>query len=137
MNETDEGCERLVMIVEDDIDVRESLADVLEDSDYRPLGVANGKEALERLRATPGKPCLILLDIMMPVMDGWQFRAIQRSDPELAGIPVVVLTAHVDLKQADALGAAACLKKPVRLDALLATVERFCRKPEARPEPAA
>jgi CheY-like chemotaxis protein len=126
-------CESLVMIVEDDVDVRESIAEVLEDNEYQSLGAANGKEAIEQLRAGLQKPCVILLDIMMPVMDGWQFRALQREDPELGSIPVVVLTAHADLQQADEMAAAACLKKPVRLDTLLATVQRFCRKPAAEP----
>jgi CheY-like chemotaxis protein len=137
MNGTDAGCTRLVMIVEDDIDVRESIEEVLADNDYRTVGVANGKEALDRLRAGLEQPCLILLDIMMPVMDGWQFRALQRKDPELGSIPVVVLTAHVDLEQTAELEAAACLKKPIRLDTLLDTVQRFCPKPEVGPGPAA
>ncbi len=122
-------CESLVMIVEDDLDVRESLAEVLEDAEYRPFAAANGKEALEWLRTVPQKPCVILLDMMMPVMDGWEFRALQREDPDLGSIPVIVLTAHANLQQTTELAAAACLKKPVRLDALLATVKRFC-KPE-------
>ena len=124
-------CESLVLIVEDDLDLRESIAEVLEDNEFRPLGASNGREAMERLRTDADKPCLILLDMMMPVMDGWEFRAIQREDPELGSIPVVVMTAHVDLQQAaEQLSAAACLKKPVQLDTLLDIVQRFC-KPEA------
>jgi len=130
MSDTRSTCEGLVMIVEDDLDVRESIAEVLEDNEYRPLLAANGKEALERLRAGPERPCMILLDIMMPVMDGREFRALQREDPELGSIPVVVFTAHAELQEANELAAAAYLKKPVRLDALLATVERFCGKPD-------
>lgn len=123
-------CESLVMIVEDDLDLRESIAEVLEDNEYHPLGAANGQEAMERLRTQGDKPCVILLDIMMPVMDGWQFRALQREDPELGSIPVVVMTAHVDLQAANQLEAAAYLKKPVQLDTLLDIVQRFC-KPKA------
>ncbi len=127
-------CNNLVMVVEDDLDVRESLVEVLEDNDYLPLGAANGKEAIELLRAGHAKPCVILLDIMMPVMDGWQFRALQRADPELDTIPVVVLTAHANLQEAaDKLAAAACLGKPFRLETLLATVEQFCSKGKAGP----
>lgn len=130
-------CDRWVMIVEDDLDLRESIAEVLEDNQFRSLGAANGKEAIERLRADTRRPCVILLDIMMPVMDGWQFRALQRQDPELGGIPVVVMSAHVDLQRAtEGLAPAACLKKPVKLDALLATVQRFCREPGAGPSDA-
>ena len=122
-------CDHLVMIVEDDADVRETLVEVLEDHDYVPLAVANGQEAVDRLRSDRDKPCLILLDVMMPVMDGMQFRAIQRKDPELGSIPVVVLTAHANVTDvAEQMEASACLRKPVALDALLAIVRRFCNK---------
>jgi CheY-like chemotaxis protein len=125
----DQICDNLVMVVEDDRDVRESISEVLEDHEYQPIGAANGQEAFERLRAGSHKPCVILLDIMMPIMDGWQFRALQREDPELSSIPVVVLTAHANLQEAaTGMHVAACLKKPVQLKTLLATVERFCRK---------
>lgn len=128
-------CHRLVMIVEDDVDLRESIAEVLEDLQYRPLGAANGKEAIERLRCGPERPCVILLDIMMPVMDGWQFRALQREDPELGDIPVIVMTAHADHRRAaDGLAAAACLTKPIELDTLLATLQRFCPARAAEPD---
>ena len=123
------ACDGVVMIVEDDLDLRESITEVLEDCQFRTVGAANGQEAIEHLRRDPQRPCVILLDMMMPVMDGWQFRELQRDDPELRSIPVVVMTAHVDLRQtSDALGAAACLKKPIHLGTLLDTVERFCRK---------
>jgi len=121
------NCEKSVMIVEDDRDVRDSLVEILEDNGYSPLAASNGKEALERLRATPRKPCLVLLDIMMPVMDGWGFRAEQRVDPNLESIPVVVLTAHANAEQAaQQMQASAFLKKPVTLEALLSTVQRYC-----------
>jgi CheY-like chemotaxis protein len=125
---TERACQGLVMVVEDDRDVRESIAEVLEDHDYQPLGASNGKEAIERLRLGKDKPCVILLDMMMPVMDGQQFRAIQREDPELSSIPVVVLTAHANTQQAaSGMAVAACLKKPVQLEVLLDAVHRFCK----------
>jgi CheY-like chemotaxis protein len=121
-------CENCVMIVDDDPDVRESIAEVLEDSGYRPISAGNGREAMELLRAAVAKPCAILLDMMMPVMDGWQFRAQQQEDPELSSIPVVVVTAHADISEVVAqLDVAAALKKPLQLDALLQTVSRFCQ----------
>ncbi len=129
---TEQPCKSLVMVVEDDRDVRESLAEVLSDSDYRSLQAANGQEAMDRLRASPDRPCVILLDIMMPVMDGLQFRALQCEDPQLRSIPVVVLTAHANiLEAASRMRADACLKKPVQLDDLLEAVGRFCRRGEA------
>jgi DNA-binding response OmpR family regulator len=71
---------------------------------------------------------VILLDIMMPEMDGWQFRALQREDPELSRIPVVVLSAHTNLDEVvTGMQAAAGLRKPIGLDMLLSMVKRFCR----------
>jgi CheY-like chemotaxis protein len=120
------------MVVEDDREIRESIVDVLVDNEFKPLGAANGKEAIDQLRARPLKPCVILLDIMMPVMDGWQFRALQRQDPELDGIPVVVLTAHANNRtQAEGMEPAAWLNKPVPVDLLLDTIKRFCRQADA------
>jgi two-component system, chemotaxis family, chemotaxis protein CheY len=117
----------VVLVVEDDSYVRDAILEVLTDSGYTPVGAANGAEALARLGATSEAPAVILLDLMMPVMDGWQFRARQQGDPTLAAIPVVVLTAQPNIEEsARALRAAGTLKKPVQLDVLLATVARFC-----------
>ena len=116
-----------ILVVEDDRDVRESIVDVLEDNDYIARGAGNGADALDQLKDGGVRPCVILLDIMMPVMDGWQFRAAQQTDPELSAIPVVVLTAHTSAKEAaEQMKAAGFLKKPVQLSALLSAVERFC-----------
>src|SRR5207248_2059822 len=81
---------RTVMVVEDDADVREAIAEVLSDCEYKPVHAANGAEALHRLRTAEVRPCVILLDMMMPTMDGWQFRAEQKSDPSVSDIPGVV-----------------------------------------------
>jgi CheY-like chemotaxis protein len=120
-------CDRVVMIVEDDRDVRETMAEILTDAAYQPLLASNGKEALEHLRTAATKPCVILLDIMMPVMNGWEFRAQQRNEEALNAIPVVVITAHADASRAAAeMEAAGFLRKPVKLESLLASVSRFC-----------
>ena len=128
------ACNRLVMIVEDDRDVLDSIVEVLADNAYEPVGARNGSDALERLRNMPSKPSVILLDMMMPVMDGWQFRLLQQADPSLSGIPVVVLTAHGSApeaaRQMDAMG---FLRKPVRLETLLSTVERYCCTARSHP----
>jgi CheY-like chemotaxis protein len=115
-----------ILIVEDDDDIRRSLADVLEHRGY-PVALAhNGLEALEYLRSAPQPPRLILLDLMMPVMDGWQFCAAQQEDPSLATIPVVVLSAVTNLRQnAASLHVADYLPKPIELPQLLKSVERF------------
>ena len=102
------------------------MADVLEAEGYRVAIAANGYEALEQLR-TESLPALILLDMMMPVMDGWQFRAEQQKMPELASIPVVTVTADGNARQkALSINAAGCLAKPVTIDSLLEEVERVC-----------
>lgn len=120
-------CRRAVMIVDDDHDVREALREVLQDSGYLVSEAGNGQDALEMLRGDGPRPCVILLDIMMPVMDGWQFRAAQSSDPVLSEIPVIVLSAHGHVHRAsEPIAATAYLKKPVQLPPLLATVARYC-----------
>lgn len=116
---------RRVMIVDDDRDLRSSIADVLEDGDYLPVQARNGADALRLLRGPGERPDLILLDVSMPVMDGPEFRQEQRRAPDLSGIPVIVLTADVDMERiASEMRADACLKKPIRLDALLDAVAR-------------
>ena len=114
-----------VMVVEDDYAIRETLRELLEDEGYHVTPAANGAEALARLRSD-GNPQLILLDLMMPVMDGWQFRRAIERDPELAHIPVIVISADHGLDQkAGALHVQGYLPKPFELDQLLTTVERY------------
>ena len=120
--------DRFILIVDDDADNRDSIGEALESEGYRVAGAANGAEALSLLRNKLLRPDLILLDIMMPVMDGWAFRAEQRNDPEIASIPVVVFTAYgVPKDIAEQLQAVGFLKKPPRLNDLLSAVSRVCR----------
>jgi CheY-like chemotaxis protein len=112
-----------LLLVEDDADVREAVGDTLEDAGYRVLFAKNGREALDLLRGSAHRPALILLDLMMPVMDGPQFRKEQVADPRLAAIPVVVLSAHP--VSAD-LGVAASIRKPVAREPLIRLVGRIC-----------
>ena len=87
---------------------------------------SNGKEALESMRKD-GLPALILLDLMMPIMNGWQFRLELRQIPEFAKIPVVVLSADNSIQQkASAVGADGFLRKPIELDELFDVVKRYC-----------
>lgn len=116
-----------VLVVEDDRDVRDTVIEALEDVGIPAHGAADGAEALEVLRARSDRPpALVLLDLMMPVMNGTQFRERQLADPVLAAIPVVLLSADgsVDAK-ARALGTAGFLRKPVKLAVLLETAKRF------------
>jgi CheY-like chemotaxis protein len=114
-----------VLVVDDDDDVRDSFRDVLEDEGYRVLTARNGHEALRTLHNEP-PPAVILLDLMMPVMNGWQFRTAQQRSPQLADIPVVIVTAglHGDAATRD-LAAHRCLKKPVSVEDLLEAVQPF------------
>ena len=117
---------RSILIVEDDEPVREALVALLEGAGYRVVEAADGAEALQRLRGTDPVG-LILLDLMMPVMNGWEFRDHQRRDPALAAIPVVIVTAdHAAAAKAAAVGAAGCLLKPFEVPELLGLVERYC-----------
>ena len=116
--------ERPVLIVDDDVDIREALSDVLEDRGFAVVTAANGLDALRLIRSMALPPSVILLDLMMPIMDGWQFRAAQLADPDLGPIPVVVLSAVND---GERVSAGAYLRKPVQLKTLLDAVNRFCQ----------
>ena len=88
-----------ILVVDDDHDIRDSLVELLEDHGYQAVGAANGVEALGVLRTTPEPPCLILLDLMMPVMDGRQFREQQVKNPAWLQIPVIVISAYGNVEQ--------------------------------------
>lgn len=118
---------KTVLLVEDEADIREALIEVLGHSGFQVVGANNGVDALCYLRASP-PPALILLDLMMPIMDGWEFRRRQREDPALADVPVVVLSALDQTRAAD-LGGTAFLKKPLDFDRLLDLVRQHCRDP--------
>jgi CheY-like chemotaxis protein len=112
------------LIVEDDEDLREMMAQLLTLEGFQAATVANGREALEYLHVAD-TPDVILLDLMMPVMDGWEFRRHQQSDPALAPVPVIVLSA-LDQARASSLEADAFLKKPLDFDRLLSLVRSYC-----------
>jgi CheY-like chemotaxis protein len=115
-----------VLVVDDDLAIRDSVGELLEAHGYRVELAANGIEALDKLRAHESpRPSLILLDVMMPVMDGMSFRAEQERDDDLRDIPVVVFSAYGDVAEtAVKMHAVAHLQKPLRAGDLLATVER-------------
>jgi CheY-like chemotaxis protein len=117
---------RSVLLVEDDEATREVVALLLANEGCQVATASNGRVALEQLRHG-ARPQLIILDLMMPVMDGWQFRAEQRRDASLANIPVVVLSAAGDIRRkAGFLDAVEYLDKPVDPVVLLDTVRRLC-----------
>lgn len=122
-----------VLVVEDDGDVRDSMVRLLQGEGYQAVGAANGQEAFALIRGGV-RPCLILLDLGMPVMDGREFRATQLRDEKLAVIPVVVFSARPDAEEiATSISAVAALKKPVRFEHLRRLLEEHCLPDETVP----
>ncbi|WP_437984833.1 response regulator [Sorangium sp. So ce117] len=118
-----------ILVVEDDLDIRSILTQLLVFEGYDVEEAADGAEALTLLRRD-APPALILLDLMMPVMDGWQLRAELQRDPALASIPVVIVSADVRVEQeASRLRVAGLLKKPLQIEPLLELVHRICGAP--------
>ncbi len=116
-----------VLVVDDDTDIRETIIEVLEDAGYEAVGAANGVEALAQLRDPDDSWCVVLLDLMMPQMDGRKFRVEQLQDPALSPIPVVIVSAMTDVAEAaEELQVAAHVTKPVPLEDLVQLVDRFC-----------
>jgi len=111
-----------ILVVDDDPDIRESLREVLEDEGYAVACVGNGREALDYLHREP-RPRVILLDLMMPVMDGWQFRREQKRDPAIADIPLIVITATG--KRPVLIDAEELVMKPLDLGRLFEAIERY------------
>jgi CheY-like chemotaxis protein len=115
------GDGKRVLVVEDDEDIRSTLAELLESEGYEVTSAADGRQGLERALARP--PDVILLDLMMPVMNGWEFREEQKRDPTIAGVPVVVVSAvsRASIDASEVIG------KPFSIDDVLAAVERHAR----------
>lgn len=116
--------QRTVLVVEDDPAVRQTITDVLEEEEYNVTTAANGDEALLTLQQAP-LPDVILLDLMMPTMNGWELHKHLQEDARLASIPVVVLSAVAGFQQRRGkLDVAAIIPKPVNVTALLDAVEQ-------------
>jgi CheY-like chemotaxis protein len=115
---------KTVLVVEDDVDIRKLVADFLEMLGYTVAACENGREALEQVAR--GVPDLILLDLMMPVMDGRQFSAALKRDPPTASVPLVLMSASPEAPRVSIeIGARGCLRKPFDLDQLADAVARF------------
>ncbi len=113
-----------VFIIEDDVDTREMIAKFLELEGYHVELASNGRQALDRFK-DGADACVILLDLMMPVMDGWEFRRQQTQDKRLKAIPTIVVSAAGRDRMAQ-ISADAYLSKPVDMDELLSRVSQFC-----------
>jgi CheY-like chemotaxis protein len=114
-----------ILVVEDNDDVREMMALALELEGHTVWSAAHGRDALALLRARPERPRLILMDLMMPVMNGWELRAALKADPRLATIPIIVISA-VTAEIAQRIRDARYVPKPVDLDRLLDVVCEYC-----------
>jgi CheY-like chemotaxis protein len=113
-----------ILVVEDDHEIREAMETLLEELGYRVLTAADGRQAMQllaRIDGTSDRPRVIVLDLMMPVMNGWEVLTALQETPSLAGIPVLVISAFSD--QAPKEGVRAVLRKPVPVDRLLAAIE--------------
>ncbi len=112
-----------ILLIEDEVDIRTTLKDALEWEGYRVYTASNGKEGMEILLEMPA-PCLILLDLMMPVMNGWEFADALETDRAYADIPIVTLSAFSDPEKR--IRANGSIKKPVDWDVLFALVRKHC-----------
>jgi CheY-like chemotaxis protein len=114
-----------ILIVDDDDAIREALEDVLSDEGYQVVGMADGQQALTYLQAE-ARPSAMLVDLWMPVMDGWKFLDAVLEDPRFSRIPTIVLTAARDQRARD-LRVSEVLTKPVQLQQVLAALERLTK----------
>ena len=112
-----------VLVVDDENDIREAVAEVLSDEGYVVHGARDGAEALRTARAV--HPSIVLLDLMMPGMNGWEFRAAQKDDPDIQDIPVVVLSA---LGRVSGMDAAGFIQKPFDLEELLSVIRAHAQE---------
>ena len=116
-----------ILVVEDDRFIRESIIEVLEEEGYLVHGVPNGQDAISFLKSTSPLPCLILLDLMMPVMNGWELQNQIKNDVRFKSIPIVVVTADVNAqKNADSVKVEGWVRKPIEIETLLKTVQAHC-----------
>jgi two-component system response regulator MprA len=121
-----------ILVVEDDPDLRETLQTSLREEGYSVNIAENGLAALDLLRRVGLQPRLVILDLMMPAVSGWEFHAAVRKLPEISRIPILVLSAFIDDRQATWLGVPPedCIRKPFALETLLAAVSRLCGPPD-------
>ncbi|HJS43206.1 MAG TPA: response regulator [Gemmatimonadales bacterium] len=124
VSERDAAKRCLVAIIEDDTEFRNMLRELLEEEQYRVVAVSNGAEALETLRGNT-VPNVILLDVSMPVMDGFDFLRIRNDDPRLAQVPVVLVT-NAKPHERPTVGVNDVVRKPIDIDEILFAIKRYC-----------
>jgi len=116
---------RPILLVDDDVDIREALMDTLEDQGFEVIAAVNGLDALTLLRTKQVTPSVILLDLMMPVLDGYGFLEAQRKDPALAPIPVAIITAAHGVDHRRLGDSPAVVAKPIRVAELVSVLRRL------------
>ena len=124
---------QLILVVEDDPTMQKMALKILRSRGFRSELAKNGREAVEMARAL--QPSLILMDLSLPEMNGWEATRALKADPGLSQIPVVAITAHAmvgDRETAIAAGCAECLTKPYELEELISLVERYVGKAESQ-----
>jgi CheY-like chemotaxis protein len=122
-----ESKSKYVLIVDNELELRSSIAEFLRDEGFSVREASHGQEALDMLRSQVQKPCLILLDYMMPILDGAGFRKIQLEDPSISSIPVVLMSAgRFSDDIVELLSLQAIVNKPIDLDVLIAIVGKHC-----------
>jgi len=122
-----------ILLIEDDDSIREITQELLESEGYHVATAANGHAALELLHSMRDNlPCLILLDLMMPVMDGWQFMEKKRIDPQLNAIPVVAFSA-LEERKISAARTDDVIRKPINPDVMIKVIKKYCHQTETTP----
>jgi CheY-like chemotaxis protein len=125
-----------ILVVEDDPDIRESVVEILEDEGHRVTSAGDGREALDLLQSASPAPDLILLDLMMPIMSGYQFREEQLKLPAFASIPVLIVTADVNARvKVESLQVAGFVQKPLKIQPLLDLVNQLVAASASRATP--
>jgi two-component system, chemotaxis family, chemotaxis protein CheY len=122
-----------VLVVEDDADIREALVEVFRDHGFDATGAWNGREGLDKIQGGGLRPCLIVLDLMMPIMNGAEFSESLHQIPEVARTPIVVISAHRDVdRTVQEIGAVAHLHKPIKIADLIAVAGEYCERQRLR-----
>ncbi len=117
--------QEFILLVEDDIDISEAITSILTEEKFHVVSTSNGVEAMEYLKNAKQLPALILLDIMMPKMNGLEFRKLQLDQPRLADIPTIILSAAGINEEIDNLHFDSNIKKPLDIETLLDEVKKF------------
>lgn len=116
-----------ILLIEDDRDIGQTISEVLEQEGYGVIVATDGHQALDYLRGAAQQPRVIVLDLMMPVMDGWAFRAEQRKLAASRSVPVLIVSADGNMRRnTDDIGAAGYLRKPFDIEQLLDALARLC-----------